>query len=54
MLQDIDPNIGSDLKDVYLRQLEELESLVNSTKDRVVEIRRDGFLEAGKLMGLID
>ncbi len=41
-------------KDVYLRQLEELESLVNSTKDRVVEIRRDGFLEAGKLMGLID
>lgn len=41
-------------KDSYLQQLEELEKLAHTTEDRVIQIRRDGFIEAGKLMGLIE
>ena len=41
-------------KDSYLQQLEELEKLAHTTGDRVIQIRRDGFIEAGKLMGLIE
>ena len=41
-------------KDSYLQQLEELEKLARTTGDRVIQIRRDGFIEAGKLMGLIE
>lgn len=41
-------------KDVYLLQLKEIDKLAQTSGDRVVEIRRDGFVEAGKIMGLIE
>lgn len=41
-------------KDEYLRQLAELEKLAKNSQDRIVEIRLDGFREAGKALGLLD
>ncbi|MBD3587433.1 MarR family transcriptional regulator [Salinimonas sp. HHU 13199] len=41
-------------KDTYLHHLEEIEKLVRSSGDRVAEIRREGFIEAGKVLGIID
>ena len=41
-------------KDEFLKQLAELEKLAKNTQDRVVEIRLDGFREAGKVLGLLN
>lgn len=42
------------LKDEFLKQLAELEKLAKTTQDRIVEIRLDGFRDAGKALGLLD
>ncbi|RYV01139.1 hypothetical protein SOPP22_16415 [Shewanella sp. OPT22] len=40
-------------KDLYHKKLDELKALAKSTQDRVIQIRLDGFEEAGKVLGLI-
>lgn len=41
-------------KEEFLRQLTELEKLAKDTQDRIVEIRLDGFRDAGRALGLLD
>lgn len=41
-------------KDEFLKKLAELEMLAKSTQDRIVEIRLDGFRDAGRVLGLLD
>ena len=41
-------------RDEFLKQLAELEKLAKSTQDRVVEIKLDGFRDAGRVLGLLD
>ncbi|MFC3202740.1 hypothetical protein ACFOEW_13055 [Alteromonas oceani] len=41
-------------RDEFLKQLGELEKLAKNTQDRIVEIRLDGFRDAGKALGLLD
>ncbi len=40
-------------KNDYLRRLAELEKLAQDTDDRIIEIRLDGYKEAGKVSGLL-
>lgn len=47
-------NIELIKKSDYLRHLTELEALAKDTGDRIIEIRLDGFKEAGKVCGLLD
>ncbi|WP_166426091.1 hypothetical protein [Paraglaciecola sp. 20A4] len=47
-------NIGLIRKSDYLHQLKKLEKLVQDTNDRIIEIRLDGYKEAGKVSGLLD
>ena len=41
-------------KENYLMRLEEIEKILESTDDRVVAIRRDGYVEAGRILGLLE
>jgi hypothetical protein len=47
-------NIGLIRKSDYLHQLKELEKLAQDTNDRIIQIRLDGYIEAGKVSGLLD
>ena len=40
-------------KQLYMNKLQELKELAEKTDDRIVEIRLEGFKEAGRVLGLI-
>lgn len=41
-------------KDAFFTELAKLEALAQSSKDRIVEIRLEGFRDGGKILGLLD
>lgn len=40
-------------KQLYLNKLQELETLAKQTQDRIVELRLEGFKEAGNILGVL-